>query len=593
MKSRTFCCNGAILKKDFLRGAPLWGVYLLVWLAAIPMTLLSQRGWRNAAEMQYLVLEAAVVSSHVVPFFYGLGAACLLFSYLYRSRNANFFAALPLRRESLFATKYLTGLLYLLLPNLAVAVVTVLLGAALGVNLTAQVLAWFAMSALGYVFYFSFAVLCAMAVGHLAALPLLYGVLNFTAIVVETIVRELLRLFVYGWYSTGNVLTFLSPLWYCMGGAHGPSAVADYNGAAEMIGCYLTGWKLVLILAAVGAAFALLAFWMYRKRRMESAGDVIAVRHLKPVFLYCFTAGCSLVFGWLLSAMIIDNRRGSHFLLVLICLLAGAVLGYFGGEMLLHKSLRVFRKRNWANCAVACAVIAAVLCCCRFDVFGYSSYVPEAEEVEAVSLDYGEAYSEDPRFVARAAAFHQAILEQRSQTEQLLQSESRGRTVYLRYRLRNGRLVGRRYTLPVTEAALEDSESLLRQYEDLYNDPDYIVLRYLPAGYAKADIRRGYVTYYNSSGEEIEIYLSASQAYELLKTAVEPDLRETSMGVTRETRYDYDGVPDTIAVAYDVTIRIEFQERFQGSRWIYPTSDATRIIQALTGLGVPEEAFQS
>lgn len=587
MKSRTFCCSGAIMKKDLLRGAPLWGIYLLIWLVAMPLSLLSQRGWRDPVEMQYLVLEAAVVSSHIIPFFYGLGVACLLFSYLYRSRNANFFAALPLRRESLFAAKYLTGLLYLLLPNLVISVVTVLMGAALGVNVAAQVLAWFAMSALGYVFYFSFAVLCAMVVGHLAALPLLYGVLHFTAIVLETIVRALMDNFVYGWYSAGYTLEFLSPLWYCLTG-HGASANWTYDDAIHLTGCYLTGWKTVLIYAAVGVVFALAAFWMYRRRRMESAGDVIAVRQLKPVFLYCFTVGCSLVIGWILATMLDSDSESGRFLPVLCCLLVGAVLGYFGGEMLLHKSLRVFRKRNWANCAVACAVIAAALCCCRLDVFGYSSYVPEAEAVAAVSLDYNNSYSEDPRLIAQVTALHQDIVDQRPETDQ-----AGSRWIYLGYRLKNGKEICRCYLLPQPDGSAVTGGTLLERFEDAFNDPDYIVARTLPTGYTEADIRLVYVSGRTADEQPYEKYLSAAEGYALLKNAVEPDLRESGMGVVewtyrtdRQEKVDVETSSD-----WYVGIEIEFQDHQRC--YLSLTSDAVHTIQTLMDLGVPAELFGS
>lgn len=593
MKSKTSFFNAAIFKRDLRRSAPLWGIYLLVWLVAMPMSLISQRQWRDGVEMQYLVLEAAVISSHIVAFCYGLAVACVLFACLYRSRSANFFASLPIRRETFFATKYLTGLAFLLLPNLLVAAATVLAGLCMGVNLAGSVLLWLAASALGYVFYFSFAAFCAMVVGHLVALPLLYTVLQFTAVVLEAIVRHLLEAFVYGFStSSGSVLTFLSPMAYTLienGGLHAQRVYsADGIGAGGY--CYLENWRYPLLLAAVGAAFALLAFWMFRKRRMESAGDVIAVQHLKPVFLYGFTVGCSLVIGWILSAMLVSGANTANFLPILACLLAGAVLGFFGGEMMLHKSLRVFRKRNWVNCAVACAVIAAALCCCRFDLFGYSRNVPAPDNVAAVSLNYG-GYTQDSRFIAQVTELHQEIVSQQSQTEQALQY-SWGPSVYLKYQLQNGRELIRCYHLPVNSATAQDSQSLIRRYEALYNDPDYIVPRKLPADYTEADILRGYVNVYN--GENKEIYLSAAQAFQLLKNAVEPDLRTTSLGVKRWTE-SY-GADDPVELL-DVQLAIEFQnqpDRRDGTETycLTVTADAIRTIQALKDLGVPETILE-
>lgn len=611
MKSRTSCCNGAMMKKDFLRGAPLWVVYLLGWLVAVPLSLISNRSWRGPVEMQYMVLEAAEVSTHVIPFLYGLGAACLLFSYLYRSRSANFFAALPLRREKLFATKYLTGLLYLLLPNVLVAVLTMVTGVCLGVNLVMQTLQWFAASFLSYVFYFSFAVCCAMVVGHIVALPLLYGVLNFTAVVVESLVRFLLEGFVYGWSSRGGtVLDFLSPVYYFLT-RDGLCAVGEYdeNGLGTLIACHLENWLSVILLALVGVAFAVLAFCMFRKRRMESAGDVIAVRHLKPVFLYCFTAGCSLVIGSSLVSMLINRATSFNFLPTLACLLVGAVLGYFGGEMMLHKSLRVFRKRNWANCAVACMVITAALCCARFDLFGYSRYVPAQGEVAAASLGYSENESHDPDFIAQVLSLHQEILDRQKESELLLRGgDISSRSIYLSYTLTDGREVVRRYDLPLNEELALDSDSLIRRYDAAFNDPDYIVTRNLAEHYTQADIQRAYVYVYcydeESSYRNDEIYLSGAEAYELLKTAVEPDMRNGLLGTASFTdgyafdddyEYYYDdrtNEPEE-PLFWEVELSVERVSDSPTSNWYLTIpAEATRTVQALIELGVPAEAFQ-
>lgn len=606
MKSRTSCCNGAILKKDFLRGAPLWAVYLLGWLAAVPLSMISNRTWRVPVEMQYLVLGAAEVSTHMIPFLYGLGAACLLFSFLYRSRSANFFAALPLRREKLFTTKYLTGLLYLLLPNVLIAVLTVVTGACLGANLAVQTLQWFAASFLSYVFYFSLAVCCAMVVGHLVALPLLYGVLNFAAVVLETIIRFLIEGFVYGWCSQDEMIAdVLSPVFYFLSG-NGLCAVRVYDeeGLGKLISCHLDNWLSVVILALVGAALAALAFWMYRMHRMESAGDVIAVRHLKPVFLYCFTVGCSLVVGGILTSMLISDTSTYNFLPILGCLLVGAVLGYFGGEMMLHKSLRVFRKRNWANCAVACLVIAAALCCARFDLFGYSRYVPELNEVSAVSLGYSNNESHDRALIAQVLDLHQEILSQQTATEARLRSGDHSRTVYVNYTLTDGRDVRRRYALPVNEETIREPDSLIRRYEAAYNDPNYIVTRNLAETYTQADIQRAYVYVYcydeESRDRNEEIYLSAAETYELLKTAVEPDMRDGLLGTESFTEgYTFDDYNKEYAelqpeeVHWDVELCIEPVSNAPTSSWYLSIpAEATRTVQALIELGVPAEAFE-
>ena len=55
-----------------------------------------------------------------------------------------------------------------------------------------------AATAMGFLLFFSFASLVCMVVGQMAAAPLVYGMLNFAAYVLESIVQHLMQTFVYG-----------------------------------------------------------------------------------------------------------------------------------------------------------------------------------------------------------------------------------------------------------------------------------------------------------------------------------------------------------------------------------------------------------
>jgi len=551
MKSRTSFCNTALLKMTLHRGMPIWAIYLLSWLAFFPMPIISQG--MDHHQVRLFILEATVANSHIVPAFYGLASACLVFSYLYKARSANFFAALPLKRETHFLTNYIAGLLFALLPNLIIAGFTLLAGGMAGTMVLKEVLIWYGMSALSYVFFFSFAAFCAMLVGHLAALPILYAILNFTAIVLESIVKSILSTFVYGlYYNSDSTLSFLSPIWHMLNNQI-PDASRIWEGDL-IVGYALKNWEYPVILFFVGIGFAVLAFLLRKGRRMESAGDIIAVNRLKPVFLYCFTIGCSLVIGWILVAFMIGSVKSSNFLPVLLCLLAGALFGFFAGQMLLHKSLRVFRKRYWVNFAVICAIITAAMLCCKLDVFGYARYVPQADQVKAFSLDYGdEEFTEDPRLIAMVIDLHQDILEQREASERSILQDIGQRTVCINYKLNSGKTVLRRYALPIRN----EENSLIRQYEAIYNDPVYLIEKHLPTGYTPEDISYAFVYNWNYN----EIKLTRDEAYRLLKYGVEPDIRSGAM----EGRYWSDNGGPSVTVEEYKALELHFELYFTGT----------------------------
>lgn len=183
MPSGTSCSDGrghawffpALYGKDLRRFWPLWALYLVIWFFLLPLGILVDRPAN---------LTGAVISTIgpgvFMPAVFGLLAAMAVFSYLYNPRSAVTFHALPVRREGLFLTNWLAGLSFLVLPNLAVALLTALAVLCTGNTPSAlALLLWFLSMSLMGLFFFSFAVFCAMFTGHLLALPVFYGILNF------------------------------------------------------------------------------------------------------------------------------------------------------------------------------------------------------------------------------------------------------------------------------------------------------------------------------------------------------------------------------------------------------------------------------
>lgn len=103
-------------------------------------------------------------------------------------------------------------------------------------------------------------------------------------------------MFVFGYNELPDcILEFMSPLIYLF---------TRIGLSATKTAVTLTNWSALLgyIIAAVVLTAA--ALLLYRKRRMESAGDVIAVKSLRPVFKFCVTACSALCFGLLFFVII-------------------------------------------------------------------------------------------------------------------------------------------------------------------------------------------------------------------------------------------------------------------------------------------------
>lgn len=182
MRSATSFFDKTLFRSQLKHTWPLWLGYTALWLFLVPVMLFSelsayQLGY-SAADASYLLLNTGVRGGVFISFFFGLFFAMLSFSHLTQSRATNGFHALPVRRETIFLTAYLTGLFC----QLSTILVTFLLGAAvsapLHLSFWSVTAAAMGSAMLEAVFFYSFAALCMVMTGQILAAPVFYFVGN-------------------------------------------------------------------------------------------------------------------------------------------------------------------------------------------------------------------------------------------------------------------------------------------------------------------------------------------------------------------------------------------------------------------------------
>lgn len=92
---------------------------------------------------------------------------------------------------------------------------------------------------------------------------------------------------------------------------------------------------------------------IYRRRQVESAGDVVSVSWVRPIFKYGVALCSGLVIG--LGTYLIVGFYGA--LALWASMLLWTVIGYFVAEMLLKKTFRVLHA--WKG-AVAAALVVVI-----------------------------------------------------------------------------------------------------------------------------------------------------------------------------------------------------------------------------------------
>ncbi len=623
MQSRTSWFNFAIVRKNLTRGWPLWLGYTVLWMIIMPLSIVNSYYYEvTAARITDNLMDIFVQGGTVITAFYAIFVAILLFSYLYSSRTINTMASLPIRRETVFGSMTLVALLVAVVPNLLVAVATIGAGATLGVNLVSVAFEFFAVTTLTYIFCYGVAALCAALVGHILALPVLYTIVHFMAIVLNFMVANLLSPHVYGMSPNIReqdlILLKWSPLYrLCSYGNYARTYEEVWKNGSytnTLVDVFYHNWNYLILVACVGVLFLIGAFFLQKYRHMETAGDVIAVKPLRQVFKYCFATGCAVVLGYG-TAVILSMTHNLPGLIA--CLVFGGFIGYFLAEIMLQKSFNVWKK-EWIGFGVFSAVVIASMVSVQFDPFGYEVYVPEMDEVESAqfvnqSYYYDEDYNKitDETLIYDIMTFQQQlILNKDTLTTAMENDPDFVQYATMVYTLKNGKTVTRCYAVPYAFADLREKTSLIYQMGDLYNDPQLICLRMYQgledvkrSDFVGGSIEYGMNYYDEATGEEINtreaLELSSQEAYDLFTDYVLPDLEDGAMGYDTDFRtYETSWETGRTAVYFyvntplkeDGTLAIgaDYSGEYDSQSYAFVVyQDSTRTAPYLESLGIP------
>ena len=454
MKLRTSSSDMTILKKDITRFAPAWVLYIVASLLTLLLIVQFDTGY-------YL---AEIVATSAIPmafcaFCYAFLVAELLFGDLFNARLCNALHAMPMRRERWFGTHVTAGILFGFVPHLIFAVLS---GLMMG-ELWKTALLWMLAVDLQYLFFFSLAVFSMLCVGNRFAAAMVYGLLNFLSLIAAWFIDTLYLPMLYGLELDISLFELLCPLSQMLDSYQLIDVSRTRaNEAAPWIykvSCG-EGWLYLAVCAVIGVLLLLAALAFYRRRKLESAGDFIAVQALEPIFLvlYTLTVGAML---HILSNIFADEVS-------YIFLTAGIAIGFFTGQMFIKRTIRVFSKKTFLGFAVFALVLWGSLGLTKLDPLGITRWIPQTDEVESVTLQFRSSYYgtitldeaeeiEDMRYV------HAKALENRIHLDYDYSSYYRAEDgtrhpvaqIVLSYKLKNGATAQRHYPIAVDTVAGE------------------------------------------------------------------------------------------------------------------------------------------
>ena len=610
MQSKTSCFNGTLFRKNLTRFWPLWGLASFIG-ALYPLAILLNlaRGDWSLTAPEFTRMYYQVVS--VVPaidLVYAALCALAVWSYLYSARSVGLMHTLPIRREGIFLTNFLSGFAMTLIPYAVTGALCVLVSLCGGV-FDAKGLLITVLAVLGEsFFYFSSATFVCFITGNAFAMPALYALLHFLAVLLDWLISSFAQGFIFGFSSdyTG-VAEFLSPTVYLTNHIQIDSHYEQVQVALSSVPpeeayttSVLTSVKLenvwlIAVYALAGLALAALALVLYRSRRSETAGDVVAVGWLRPVFRYGVAGLCALLGGQLLYSLFwYGFQTGSYYdtLPMVVCLLVAGAIGYYGASMLLAKSLKVFRG-SWKGLLAVLAGCALVCCVLHFDLLGVADRVPEASQIQTLEVrtadnSYTLTPEQDGDLVEQIRAIHQAIVADKAHVQALddsrdltLSEEADPNTTHtglrLTYSLNNGTRVERWYYLPITRDRLAQPETYDHLLDQFVNS-DIVKARRLHLNDDFWTVSSGSL-YLEARGESYD--LGSREASAVLQ-AVGRDLASGGWG-------NYDWFSSSDSDSYAIYLELGFDgPDGEGHDWISinVTPDTVETVDCLQALGL-------
>ena len=496
MKSRTSFFDKSVLRKDLTRFSPLWALYLIAGLLIMHTVsgfygsyfdavdgFFTSVSPQLARDLNYYIGPMAVFSG-----IYGFLCAQLLFGDLHSPRLCNGLHAFPLRREGWYLTHVTSGLLMGLVPPLVIALT---LMPYLGQFWFTALLCWGGM-ALHYVLFFGLAVFCMMCTGNRFAASAVYGLVNFLSLIVHWFAKTIYLPLLPGVRANAASFNLFCPLVELAGRDEfffvehldicpcydinrlASSYFYEYAGphtyAFQGLG---SGWGYLLILAVAGITLLGLALALYRRRNLERAGDFMAFKPMKPIFLWVYTLSVGALL-FLLGESMGDDLTGYVFFAI------GLAIGYFTGRMLLERTLRVFKGKSWTGLGILYAAVVLSLLLTWIDPIGISRRIPDSERVEKVYLYDGHLSDRrlntdqlsgrndvivvtDPEDIARICEIHGTMLEEHKN----LESDS-SRPFTIQYRLKNGATISRTYRIHTYGKAWNGLKEFMTKAEYLF-----------------------------------------------------------------------------------------------------------------------------
>ncbi len=469
MQSKTSFFNKALFKKNLSRTWIVGLLYFIFLVISLPISYIIQvADFENTWEFSSGYTKQIMLYSKFTNMPAG-GMACVIsiivagitFWYLFNKRDNYMMHSFPVSRRSLYFTGLLSSLLVTIVPVVLNSIITSIVAIAEGAYAFDAIWYWTLVVIVSTCLFLSIAMFALMSSGQIITAIIFYWIFNYLYGMIQVAFSMTASTLLFGLGNAMGNMDYspLSPVLYITRNCRVyTTSTADDYGVLQTFSYEFLGIKYLVIYAIAAIVITIIAYQMYRFKKLETVHDFISAPFLKPIFTVGMSFFISMVAGSMVAAMVDAAKLQTYnakFVIAIVSALIIGVIIFYATQMMIEKTVRVFKLKRFGFCLLYSIASFAVLMCIRMDVFKVEDRVPDGDEIEwvGISANYVMVFSDEDE-INTIRELHKNFLADKKELRDvnLTYSQVDGSMLSIKYKLKNGKYVYREYSVVDTQS---------------------------------------------------------------------------------------------------------------------------------------------
>lgn len=486
----------ANLRENNKRRVWLWILSFLCWFVYYPVAamMLISRQINDNLRMMYTEERAkeALIKAVKEWLDFGRGGLMVLvslmaivcaiqgFSYLHHRKKVDFYHSIPVKKSRRFLVIYINGVLIFLVPyvlNLLLAMIAAGVNGAMNGENAAAAVRCLLYVLLLFLATYGLALIAVMLTGNM----IITVCASVIFLVYEFVVRGVLKAYCINFYQyfsseSINEEPLLSPMGQMI-------KLLDENGS-------LSSWTAalphILLEIAMAVGFAGIAWFCYKKRPAEAAGKAMAFAKTKGVVKILLVIPFALGTGLFMIDIIGETPYG----MMVFGMVMAVMIGSCAIEVIYEMDVRAIFRRKY-QILISGACVAVIFLVFSLDLTGYDEWVPDPEKLEEAYVMFtGDIYGtyvngDFQELDSGSYCLTQPGIKDIDAVCRISEKKTDEGYLWCRvaYRMKNGKIVWRRFAVSDTEEELLNRIVGSKEYKDmkcqLADDAVYAAIRKL------------------------------------------------------------------------------------------------------------------